>query len=501
MMLTLLPLALSSGGLLWSHDAGPGPSYVVLGDRGGQVFLDSDQSGISLLSSFDSDPPVPVWESPLIGEHVAARERDAYLLFYSVAVDAQTAHSVIHLFRSGSNDPQWTFEFPPQGFSYAVAGISRDGRVVASVFRDVNLPQNELRIHDPDTGVATSLAILPPSAHPGRMQLSPDGSLAAMSAGYDGPVFVIDLATGSIVFSTPGFLLGRQAISEAGRALVVVERTYGVRWHLRVFVREGNGYRRTLDRTSPFDTPPIDAVVSDDGSTVAACWYRDGAPGRTIVRAFDVATGTPTMERILAVPGLDNWPRDLAISADGSRFVVGSQGNGLGSVAELAVYSPRRNQPLAEYFPGGSVLGVDISPDGDRFVAVRAPAHFDQGYDHTDVEMYELGGEDLVVRGRPSIGETVAFEVDATPGATAFLLSAPRLAPDPIVLPGVGTLVLGPSLLQSARLGPIPPGGVGTYPFAIANDPALVGRTTYHQVLTVNPRALTDDWVQLTVLP
>ena len=496
-----LLLALSSGGLVWSHDAGPGPSFVVLGDRGGQVLVGSDLSGIALLSSFDAHPPSPAWQSTLAGRHVAARDRDAYLLFYDAPVSGTTAHSVIHLFRSGSNVPRWSYEYPEQGLSFAVAGMSRDGRVVASVWTDFTILQHELRIHDPDTGVASAPLVLPASAFPGRLEVAPDGTFAAMSAGYDGPVLVVEIAGGSVVFSTPGSIPSRQAIAEEGRTLVVVERVLGVRWHLRVFVRDGNGYRETLDRISPFDTPPIDAVTSDDGSTVAASWYKDDQPGRSVVRAFDSATGAMTMERALGVPSLRNYPSDLAINDDGSRFVLGSFGDDTGVPAELEVFSPVRNEPIADYPVGGSVLRVDIAPDGDRLVAVRAPFHYDWGFLHLDVEMYELGGEDLVLRGRPSIGETVAFEFEAPPGATAYLLSAPRLAQEPILLPGVGTLVLGPSLLQTDEIGVVPPSGAGTHAVPIANDPTLVGRTTYHQVLTVGPRHLSEDWVQLTVLP
>jgi hypothetical protein len=55
--------------------------------------------------------------------------------------------------------------------------------------------------------------------------------------------------------------------------------------------------------------------------------------------------------------------------------------------------------------------------------------------------------------------------------------------------------------MTSARLGVIPANGVGSFPFAIADDPASIGRTTYYQALTLRPRKLTKDWVQLTVLP
>ena len=70
------------------------------------------------------------------------------------------------------------------------------------------------------------------------------------------------------------------------------------------------------------------------------------------------------------------------------------------------------------------------------------------GYSDWSIDLYELGGEDLVVRGRPSIGQTIAFELHAPVGAIAFLLSAPDLAPDPIVLAGVGIYGLMSSMVN-----------------------------------------------------
>ena len=202
------------------------------------------------------------------------------------------------------------------------------------------------------------------------------------------------------------------------------------------------------------------------------------------------------MERVFRVPDPYYWRCDLAIDADGSRFVVGSSGQG--AEPTLALCSPSEVEPLVEYPAGGPVYSVDIAPDGDRFVASRYPAN---DTNTASVELYEFGGEDLVVRGRPSIGSTVEFELHATPGASAFLLSSPRLAATPLEIAGVGTLVLGRSLLETSSLGVVSLSGIATHDLALANDPALVGRTTWYQGLTTGPRTLSRDWIQLTILP
>jgi hypothetical protein len=241
--------------------------------------------------------------------------------------------------------------------------------------------------------------------------------------------------------------------------------------------------------------------VSDDGSTVAANWWDPRYPERAIVRAFDVASGMRTMEDVIVGGALDNRPYGLAITADGSRFVVGCWGDSNGHVAELRLYSKDRDAPLAEYPAGGSVQDVDISPDGRRFAASRGLTHFDYGNPQSFVELYEQGGEDLAVRGRPSIGSTITLEAHATPGATAYLLSARALAPAPIDVPGVGVLYLDPDTLARRPLGLVPQSGVVTLPVSIPNEPVAVGEKYYYQLLATDPRALGRDFAQVTILP
>jgi hypothetical protein len=357
-----------------------------------------------------------------------------------------------------------------------------------------------LRLHDPATGTPTITLGLSPIVPTERFDLSPDGSVAAFGRySGSGTTIVFDLTTQLVLASPTGSIPARQALSNQGRVLALVDTTDPSANHVRVLERQSNGYLEILDVPTPLDVYPRDLAVSDDGSTLVAAWGDSGTPNRAILRAYDVATGTMTMERIHVSNSGVLYPSDIAVSADGSRFAVGLTGPGASTEAEFAFYARDSSVPLAEHAAGGNVFSLDLSPDGRRCVLARIPTN--RGYTSTSIEMYELGGEDLVVRGRPSIGETIDFEVHATPGATAFLLSAPRLAPHPIDLPGVGSLVLGPSLLQSAHLGAIPAGGVAAFPFSIANDPALVGRTTFHQVLTTSPRSLTNDWVSLTVLP
>lgn len=498
----------SPGGLVWRHDSGTGLAVVALGDRGGQVATHGEPSSLVLLSSFDADPPTPVWESRRAEglDHIEASAlSDVYLYGdYRLLGPIGPSQGTLRLWRSSSRHPVWSYDFVPQMFSFPAFDLSEHGDVVVSGFTDKATSQTEIRRHDPASGVPVQSFVLPIPLYISRFEVSSDGSTLAASGIAGSPddvTEIVDLATETVVFTTPGRLSKHQSLSRGGLRFAVRERIPNVGSHVRVFTRSGSSYTPILDKFTRPDLDPFAWALSDDGSTLAVAWFDwRGATG-SVLRAFDLSTGSVTMERNQTSQGLQNVPADLAISADGSRFVAGLWGDVTGSIAELAVYSPSSPDPLVEYPDGGSVVAVDVSPDGKRFVASRAATHVNGGYNGTSIELYEFGGEDFLVHGRPSIGATVAFDLHGTPSASAFVLSSPALAPVPIDYPGLGRLFLDPSSLSAARAGTIPPTGVATYPLAIPNDPSQIGRTMYFQGMTMAPRSLTSDWVQLTILP
>ncbi len=479
----------TSGGLVWSlPPRDNGRTTLLIAERGGQVLARNDLMGeMQLFSSFDSSPPTPVWRASSGGNLVAARDTDVYLSTEMMMVPpgVASAQFVITKRTSSSAVPAWTNVLPVEFPMVDECRVSRDGRVIIASVGTLISATSELRVLDPDTGAAIHTYVVPAPLY--RLALSPDGHVAAFSdGGLSARTRVIDLATGNEIFSTPGTLPRKQGLSDGGTVLVVHERQGDVT-HSRAFVRDAGSYRMAFDvRATTEMIYPNEMAVSDDGAVVAGAWLLRGNPVQFVVRAFDVATGTMTMERVLPPTHVSA----IAISSDGQRFVVGTRGGG--GAAELAVYSPTSSTPIVEYSEGGPVFDADLSPDGQRFVASRPPSL---------VRLYDLGGEDLVVRGRPSIGETIAFELYAPVGANAFLLSAPDLAPNPIELAGVGTLFPAPRLLDIDPIGVVPSSGVTTHFLALPNDSALIGRTTYFQGFTTFPRTLSNDWVQLTILP
>lgn len=500
------PSELTGGGLVWSFDAGFSLPNAALGDRGGQVFTLAPTRGLELYSAFDSNPPLPVWEAPFphnLHGIRAARDSDVYLHGES-DVTPMVVAARLRKFTSRSAIPDWTYEFEEQQMLLELPyDLSRDGRVIVSSLFNFSTVRVEIRIHDPATGIPRRQFDLP-ATWPDRLQLSPDGSVAAIGdrSFMSGSTALIDLETQSVVAWKRGNLPPRQGISEEGRFFVVRQWKGDDGWCVRVFERQEGGYPAVLTVTSPVDVVPVSMALSDDGSTMAAFWSDQGPPEQFIVRGFDVSSGQMTMERILPAWGFGNIDRNIAISADGSRFVVGRSGDGGALGAELAVYSSTSDQPLAEYPAGESVIEVDIAPDGDRFVAVRERTNEGGPGSHpADVEMYELGGEDFVVRGRPSVGETITFELHGPVGSHARLMRSFSLASTPIVFGGVGTLHLDPASISSIPMGVVQPSGVATLSTTATTVPGMIGRTVWFQGLTADPRTLSRDFVQLTIVP
>ena len=501
LLLLLLPQG-TPGGRVWSHRSGSYPPQIALGDRGGQLLAQTDADEILLFSSFDANPPAALWTAPGVlydSRLLAATESDVYL-FGQQRLDPPYFGGAVTLrkYRSGSSVPEWRYPFDRQFLVNVSYDISRDGETIVSYTTDENSMSMEIRVHDPASGAPSSTIVFPYVLDQGfSIDLSPDGSVAVGTR--DGVCEIYDLATGQRLDTVLGRFHNRQSLSMDGRVLVTRQYT-ATDWWVRVFRREPGGYVPFFWVTTPYQEQPLDVVVSDDGSTVAATWSDSGTPKRSIVRAYDVPTRSMTMEHIdVAAEAIEAW--NLAISADGSRFVVGVSYSAAGAVPELAVYARDANQPIRVHAERGPVADVEISPDGQRYAASRALEDRPLPYFPSAIELYEFGGEDFAVRGRPAIGETMTFELHGTPGSSAWLLRSLALAPTPIEILGVGTLRLDPATMTRVSMGVVPPSGVATHATVVSGDPTDVGRTFWFQGLTSGPRRLTDDFLQLTLVP
>jgi hypothetical protein len=511
--------ALTGPRKVWSFPHTSGFSLVVLGDRGTTALIlnGSSTPRLAMLSSYDADPPLPVWTIPAPPVGVvairSADETDIFVQSDFTQTGPFSNFSSLRKYTSGSATPDWSYDFLLQGpLLFPTHDVSRDGQTIVGLIEDQGAQVHDFVVLGPDSGIPLAEFSLPsPDWGNDELALCADGSIAAfvtpkVGSSYPARTHVVELATRSLL----GSILGKMpfmggGISADGSLVVVLRWDASSANHVVLHARSPSGYGPVLDIATAPELEPIDAALSEDGSVLAAAWWDSTNDwSRVDVRAFDVATGVQTMRCLLGGAGaLKNRPSDVAISADGSRFAVGSWGDGSTTSPELAIFSPDHDLPLVEFPAGGSVYRVDLSADGQRLAASRLPEgkHANVGYNDTLTELYDLGGQDLIVDGKPSLGATVKLQLHAKPGATAVLLTSTALAPQPVHIPGVGRLALDRSRLAASSLGVVPASGVLDTTLTLPALPSLLGTKVFLQALSGSPKALSMSWVPITFLP
>lgn len=516
---------LSLPGLVWSLPAHLGQPHVALGDRGAAVFGLTSSSSVKLamLSAFDVSPPVAIWSlsTPPGGllDVRAAQEADVFVQTDITQVGTFSNSSSLRKYTSGSAVPDWSFDFPEVGmFLFPQVDVSRDGQVLVGAIADELTQELHVYVFGPDSGVPQ--ARFTPSGVPGgagALDLCEDGSTLALGTGPTSPVgpplvHVVDLATQTTLATVPGWLpLGdagpaRGSLSDDGGRLVVRRQDPpGITWHVEVYERAGASYQRILEMATPVRVSPERLALSADGSRLAVAWKDHAEKSVVRLRVYDVATGAGTMGHTLGGPAsVHNVVNGLAFSRDGTRLALGCTGDATPTTPELLVFSPDQDAPLFEFPVGGSVFELDFSPDGQRIAVGRLPdgKHVNIGWITILTQLYDLGGEDLVIQGTPRLGATVTVELFAAPGANALLLQSSGVATPALLVPGIGRLWLDRAgLAPPLPLGVVPPVGFLSAPLTLPSDPALLGTQLYLQAATSGPDALSSDFVPLTLLP
>lgn len=500
----------TAAGLVWERTDGGAAwiaSAVSIGDRGYQVFAEYDlnSEAAELLSAFDSNPPTPVWSdgSPLGTEFrrvASADANDTKVVIDQVVLGGQlsTRQAVLRKYTSASSTPDWTYTFAPVINADANVGISRDGQTIVAAVYDNNQNEMEIAVFGPGSGVPLSYTVvaLAPNDYLRGFDLSADGSTLYYSAGVTAHVF--DVATQSDVFTANiGASFDSHAISGDGSVFA-----FGNFNSLTIFEKQGGTYVNTYTEVVPGQCYCAFIDISDDSSTVASAWTFYGNYLTVRVDAIDVATKTVTMTHTATGTGtLQNVPSSVSISADGSRFAVGSWGDAGNVVPECRIFSRSSNTPLLTLDLPGSVFDCDLSADGQRAVFGSKAVHANSFGNGGKVDLLSLGGEDLALRGVPRIGSTVQFDLYFAPGKNAFLMQSLAEDPTPTTFPGIGTLFIDRSTLTFSPAGVVPAGGIATKNLTIANNPALVGTSLYFQGFSVPPRQVSGDWIKMTILP
>ena len=496
---------LTPPGLLWSfNDNGQGwiGTTVALGDHGGQVFseLHKNVQAAVLLSAFDHDPASPLWSDPALntdGRKVASSEdSDLHIAVHEVVVGLQRRVE-LEAYRSASSQPVWNYTFTPLIAGGSNVGVSRDGERVVACIYNANAARVELAIFDGEAGALLSYTLLPVTGALHAFDLSADGTTLLVTA--DTTLHVIDIASATVAFSVDvATSLDAAAISGDGDVLACG----GFNW-MRVWERNSSGtWATTFTRFVPGSNYVGALDVSRDGSTIAYAFTYYDAFLTVRVEAFDVATKVVTMSDVVTGIGiLQNIVGDVAVCADGSRFAVGLWGDAVNSVPELRYYARNQNAPLSTVDMPGSVFAVAISPDGRHVAAAGKAVHANTLGNGGSIVLFDSGNADFRLEGLPRIGTSPVFSVHGLPGHGAWLLASEGVATTPIPAFNGGLLYLDRDRLDLFPMGPVGPGGTADAPFAIPAVPNLVGVTLYFQGLTLAPRAVTEDWLQVTILP
>lgn len=503
--------AATAAGALWSHASG-GLAWigtaVSIGNRASQVFTEYDLNSESaeLFSVYDSNPPTAIWSdgTPLgteFREVASADATDTHVAIHQIVLNGNpaTRQAVLRKYDSASATPDWTYTFTPIINAAARVGISRDGQTIATALMNNNTWQVQVAVFGPGSGtpISSGSVAVGTNNYLRGFDLSADGSTLYFSAGVT--AYVYDLATHTVVFSTDiGASFDSHAIS--GDGSVFAFGNFNV---LRVWEESGGTYlnTHTVNKAGQVYCALVD--ISDDGSTVAAGWYFYATGLSVAVEALDVPSKTITMtQMVTGTGGFQNTIGDVSCSADGQRFAVGLWGDQGNVAAEVRLYDRSQNVPIATLNTPGSVFSVDLSADGQRVAAGSKAVHANVQGNGGRIDLLDGGGEDFILRGAPTIGSTISLEVHAPPAVTsAVLLTAQAESVPPVLFAGIGTLYIDRTTLVLSPLGAITGGGVGTYPLSLANNPLLVGTSVYLQILTLQPRTLSKDWVKLTYLP
>lgn len=501
----------TAAGSLWSHASGGLGwigSAVSIGNRASQVFAEYDlnNEAAELFSVYDANPPTAIWSdgTPLGTEFrgvASADATDTHVAIDQVVLggDITTRQAVLRKYGSTSGTPDWTYTFTPIINAAAKVGISRDGQTIVAAVMNNNTFEVEVSVFDPDSGTPSSSGSVATGVnnYMRGFDLSADGSTLYFSAGTT--AYVYDLSTHTVAFSTNiGASFDSHAISGDGSVFA-----FGNFNLMRVWEKSGGTYlnTQTVNKGGQIYCAQID--ISDDGSTVAAGWYFYASGLSVLVEALDVPSKTTTMSEIVTGTGsFQNTIAEVSCSADGQRFAVGLWGDEGNQAAELRIYERDQNAPIATLNTPGSVFAVDLSADGQRVVGGSKAVHANTFGNGGRVDLLDAGGEDFILRGAPRIGSTISVELHAPPAVTAaFLLTAQAESVPPAVFAGIGTLYIDRQTIVFSSLGAATGGAVNTYPLSIANDPQLLGTSAYLQILTLQPRTLSQDWVKMTFLP
>lgn len=482
------------------------PKTVSIGLRGTQVFgpVEFGQDHVSLYSGFSPAVAVPVWTQnlPVAGTNMesdSAEETDIHVALSQVVQNNNnsTRITVVTAFNSQSSTPLWSHSFPGITSGLGKIGISRDGdRIVAAVVYPSEM-RLAVAIFSPNSGTPVStFNITNFGLHLKGFNLSADGSTLYLTS--NGMLRIYNLADNSLVHQTvlPGMYEGH-ALCGNGRAFA-----WGEFNRVRLYEKNTNGtYTQTWSREITGSIVADRIALSDDCSTMAYGFHDYSQNLRFIVEAVDVqskqilmhdeCTGTGTFQNIIS---------DIDISADGSRFAVGSWGDEGNVCSDLRVYDRQTDTPIYQYLYPGSVYGLDMSADGRRVATAVKPVHANTFAGGGSFELHAPEMDELRLVGIPRPGATMTVTLREMPGnSPTRLLTSSSILQDPVYMGSMGYLYLPRLNVSPVAFSNTNAQGLATGTFQLpAGTP---GQNLFMQAIALLPRRLTENFEQIRLLP
>ncbi|MDF1797675.1 MAG: hypothetical protein P1V81_00740 [Planctomycetota bacterium] len=211
------------------------------------------------------------------------------------------------------------------------------------------------------------------------------------------------------------------------------------------------------------------------GDTLGVGWWDFTTGASILFQMWDLAGGNKLHELLQSTPGtgLQNYPEEVCVSADGTRMALGAWGSG-GPDPQLILLDRALPQPIYSAYLSGSVLGLDLDRPGGRVAVAVKGSHANQFATTGFVQVYDLGERDLLALG-PLTSPGVFHFSSREPGNLASLFVFGSEQPKG-PFPGVaGLLGIDPYQPFSILAAPADSSGRADLFGPVPADPALPG--------------------------
>jgi hypothetical protein len=510
-------------GPIWQHLAyleGLTPKCVAIGNSGTLVFTEVEgyNTMTRTLSSSDHSPATPVSQSsPYYFQRNcivrAADQTDVRVAFsYAQATNGASSYPVVRKSSFTTPGQDWTFAFP---FTVSASessplglGVSRDGQTIVATAYDRMQNKQAIAIFQPASGTPVYYTEILTYYQPMNTQLSADGSTLYIVSQLYTLLYDTQHHTNAFYGSNFEYPYSGMAINADG---TVYAKSFASDHRVEVYHKQPQG-NYSLFATLPGGSLGQCAALSfsDDGNTLVASYNTLPNVVTNIVYDVSSAPGHPVFQDAVVGNGQYwNTASGVSIAKDGSAFAVGVTGSQDGTTPQLLAYS---RAPATQIWASvlqahlcGSCVDVAISADGSKVASAALRGHVDQPLGGSEVDLYRVQSQDLVLNGVPQSGAQVEVRFSPafqpTPGATVILLQAPVLASHPQTLPGEGTLFLDRYLTHSTGTTQVDASGNASFTLALPSGSSAIGTTGYYQALCMSPRRLSQAWINVTVVP